>query len=141
MPKSSNTITMDDLLAGSELKQLETGDVVEGSISSVRKHQVWIDLGPRGVGVVMRREVGRVQYQFMPFAGTDNSGNFKSNPFQQQQSFMQSQYSLQGETYFYGKTDFEPSPLNRTLKVMAPGNSWVGSGRGVEMKYWINTNA
>ena len=61
MPKSSNTITMDDLLAGSELKQLETGDVVEGSISSVRKHQVWIDLGPRGVGVVMRREVGHGQ--------------------------------------------------------------------------------
>jgi small subunit ribosomal protein S1 len=27
----------------------------------VRKHQVWIDLGPRGVGVVMRREVGHGQ--------------------------------------------------------------------------------
>ena len=61
MPKSTTTITMDDLLAGSELKQLETGDVVEGNISSVRKHQVWIDLGPRGVGVVMRREVGHGQ--------------------------------------------------------------------------------
>jgi small subunit ribosomal protein S1 len=52
---------MDELLAGSDVKQLETGDVVEGAISSVRKHQVWIDLGPRGVGVVMRREIGHGQ--------------------------------------------------------------------------------
>ena len=60
MPKNT-TITMDELLAGSEVKQIETGDVVEGTIASVRKHQVWIDLGPRGVGVVMRREVGHGQ--------------------------------------------------------------------------------
>jgi len=52
---------MDELLAGSDVKQLETGDVIEGAIASVRKHQVWIDLGPRGVGVVMRREVGHGQ--------------------------------------------------------------------------------
>jgi small subunit ribosomal protein S1 len=52
---------MDELLAGSEVKHLEAGDVIEGTIASVRKHQVWIDLGPRGVGVVMRREVGHGQ--------------------------------------------------------------------------------
>jgi small subunit ribosomal protein S1 len=52
---------MDELLAGSDVKQLEAGDVVEGAIASVRKHQVWIDLGPKGVGVVMRREVGHGQ--------------------------------------------------------------------------------
>lgn len=60
MPKN-NTLTMDELLASSDVKQIETGDVVEGTIASVRKHQVWIDLGPRGVGVVMRREVGHGQ--------------------------------------------------------------------------------
>jgi small subunit ribosomal protein S1 len=60
MPNKS-TITMDELLASSDVKQLEAGDVVEGTIASVRKHQVWIDLGPRGVGVVMRREVGHGQ--------------------------------------------------------------------------------
>lgn len=49
---------MDELLASSEIEQLKTGDVVEGLVTSVRKHEVWIDLGPRGVGVVMRREVG-----------------------------------------------------------------------------------
>ncbi len=60
MPKNSE-LTMDDLLAGNDIKQIETGDVVEGVISQVRKHQVWIDLGPKGVGVVMRREVGHGQ--------------------------------------------------------------------------------
>jgi len=52
---------MDDLLAGSDIEQLTTGAVVEGTVSSVRKHEVWIDLGARGVGVVMRREIGHGQ--------------------------------------------------------------------------------
>jgi len=57
----NNTLTMDDLLAGSEIKQLKVGDVVEGTITSVRKHEVWLDLGANGVGVVMRREIGHGQ--------------------------------------------------------------------------------
>jgi len=57
MPKN-NTITMDELLAGSEVKELAAGDVVEGVVTSVRKHEVWIDLGAKGVGIVMRREIG-----------------------------------------------------------------------------------
>lgn len=60
MPKNS-TITMDELLAGSEVKELTAGDVVEGTISSIKKHEMWIDLGARGVGVVMRREIGHGQ--------------------------------------------------------------------------------
>ncbi len=57
----STTISMDDLLAGSDIEQLTTGAVIEGTVSSVRKHEVWIDLGARGVGVVMRREIGHGQ--------------------------------------------------------------------------------
>ena len=60
MPKTT-VLTMDDLLASTEIKELKTGDVVDGVISSVRKHEVWIDLGPHGVGVVMRREIGHSQ--------------------------------------------------------------------------------
>lgn len=52
---------MDDLLAGADIRQLKTGDVVEGVITTVRKHEVWIDLGANGVGVVMRREIGHGQ--------------------------------------------------------------------------------
>src|SRR3954453_19281444 len=57
----NNTITMDELLAQSEVKQLEAGDAVEGPVTSVKKHEVWVDLGARGVGVVMRREIGHGQ--------------------------------------------------------------------------------
>jgi small subunit ribosomal protein S1 len=58
---SNNSITMDELLASSDIKQLKAGDVVEGVVTSVRKHEVWIDLGANGVGVVMRREIGHGQ--------------------------------------------------------------------------------
>jgi len=54
----SKTATMDELLASSEIQQLKTGDVVEGVVLSIKKHETWIDLGPLGVGVVMRREIG-----------------------------------------------------------------------------------
>jgi small subunit ribosomal protein S1 len=52
---------MDELLASEDIKQLKTGDVVEGVVTSVHKHEVWIDLGANGVGVVMRREIGHGQ--------------------------------------------------------------------------------
>jgi small subunit ribosomal protein S1 len=60
MPKQA-TLTMDDLLAQTEVKSLQTGDVIEGVVSDVKKHEVWIDLGANGVGVVMRREIGHGQ--------------------------------------------------------------------------------
>lgn len=54
------TITMDDLLASSEasVKQLTAGEVISGTVLSLRKHEVLIDLGAQGVGFVPRREVG-----------------------------------------------------------------------------------
>src|SRR3982751_4554609 len=57
----NNNITMDELLAGSDVKELATGDVVEGTVSSIKKHEIWVDLGPRGTGIVMRREIGHGQ--------------------------------------------------------------------------------
>lgn len=60
MSKTSN-VTMDELLAESEIKQLAAGDVVEGVVTSLKKHEIWVDLGASGVGVVMRREIGHGQ--------------------------------------------------------------------------------
>ncbi|MBY0349079.1 MAG: hypothetical protein K2W79_12540 [Hydrotalea flava] len=93
-------------------------------------------------------EFGREQYQFLSFSSSENTGNFKLNPFQQQQSFYQTQLSGQNETFYYGKTIFEPSPLNRVQEAYSPGNSWVGSEanpnpnnrRSVKVKYWLNTS-
>lgn len=55
---TAKTITMDDLLANEQVGSLTQGEVVDGTIMSVRKHEVLIDLGPLGVGFVPRREIG-----------------------------------------------------------------------------------
>ena len=60
MSKSS-VITMDDLLKESSVERLVAGSVVEGTITSVKKHEVWVDLGANGTGVVLRREIGHGQ--------------------------------------------------------------------------------
>ena len=72
----------------------------------------------------------REQIKYLPSPANNTGGNtsiadgkFKINPFAQQATFATGQYT--GETYFYGKTNFEPSPLNRPTESYAPGNSWV----------------
>ena len=50
--------TMNDLLKGDAVEHLETGDVVEGTISDVGKRKVWVDLGAQGVGIVTGKEIG-----------------------------------------------------------------------------------
>lgn len=57
----SKELTMDELLAGSDITVLTTGEVLEGTVLAVKKNEVWIDLGSRGVGIVMRREIGHGQ--------------------------------------------------------------------------------
>ncbi|MFZ1458722.1 MAG: S1 RNA-binding domain-containing protein [Candidatus Saccharimonadales bacterium] len=54
----TKTVTMDDLLASETVQQLALGETVEGTIISVHKHEVMVDLGPLGVGIVPRREIG-----------------------------------------------------------------------------------
>jgi small subunit ribosomal protein S1 len=58
---SNSVITMDDLLQDSKIECLTTGSVVEGVIASVKKHEVWVDLGANGAGIVLRREIGHGQ--------------------------------------------------------------------------------
>src|SRR3989338_10214167 len=54
---AETSLTMDELLAKSP-PQIKAGDMVEGAVMSVKKHEVWIDLGANGIGVISRREVG-----------------------------------------------------------------------------------
>ena len=50
-------LTMDELLANEDSKAIVLGDTIEGKVLSVKKHEILIDLGARGVGLVPRREV------------------------------------------------------------------------------------
>ena len=57
---TTKSTTMDELLAAENdsVKQLAQGDAVVGSVLSIRKHEVLVDLGAQGIGLVPRREVG-----------------------------------------------------------------------------------
>jgi small subunit ribosomal protein S1 len=48
---------MDDLLESTEINQIKSGDMVDGTVISVKKHEVWVDLGANGIGVVLHREM------------------------------------------------------------------------------------
>ena len=50
-------ITMDELLASASdsVKKVVAGDTVSGVVLSVKKHEILIDLGAQGVGLVPRR--------------------------------------------------------------------------------------
>lgn len=95
---------------------------------------------------------GREAIKYLPFAANTTGGNsslndglYKSNPLPQQAAFSTLQYP--GETIFYSRTNFEPSPLNRVTEAFAPGNNWAGTAgqptesarRSVKKKYWTNT--
>ena len=56
-------ITMDELLEKNEdsFKKVIAGDTVKGTVISVKKHEILIDLGSQGVGLVPRREASFVR--------------------------------------------------------------------------------
>ena len=101
-------------------------------------------------------EFGREQHSYLPFASTGinslNDGLFKKDPFLQHESFYNNYLDGQvgevniggsGRTWAYGKTIYEPSPLNRVQFVYGPGSSWVGSEsasakKNISSHYWIN---
>lgn len=58
---SKTALTMDELLASNDIQQIKNGDVIEGVVTTVKKHEIWVDLGANGIGVVMRREIGHGQ--------------------------------------------------------------------------------
>lgn len=60
MPKvSAKNLSMEELLAEEQgdVKGLALGDVVEGKVLVADKHEIWLDLGPRGTGLVVGREI------------------------------------------------------------------------------------
>jgi hypothetical protein len=90
-------------------------------------------------------QMGRESLKFLPFVSSKaitqditNDGKFKLNPFQQQDKFFDTELAGQGQSYYYSQTNYEASSLNKVLKVLPEGNSWVGSNRGVSRGYETN---
>ncbi|QJB38982.1 RHS repeat-associated core domain-containing protein [Chitinophaga oryzae] len=92
---------------------------------------------------------GREQYKYLPYvptAGNMSDGKLKMDPFNGQQLFYQDKEfnpSLSGESIYYGETEYEASPLNRTINIFSPGNSWAKSkgARAVKQQYLTNNTS
>ncbi len=54
-----SAISMDKLLEENPPQLLEAGDVVDGKVVTAHKNEVWVDLGPHGLGLIPRKELGR----------------------------------------------------------------------------------
>jgi hypothetical protein len=124
--------------------------VKQGSLNTAAGHTQAYDM----VSPVEYDAFGRQEKQYLPFAAHSNisgsasptDGSYKSNALLQQNWFYSNSNTLspiygQGDTKYYGQTVFEASPLNRVDKQMAPGESWVGAGRGVTSQRYFNTAA
>ena len=57
---------MADLLAKSTVPNLLASDVVEGTVITVDKHEVWLDLGVFGTGLVVGREIEQSHAEIKP---------------------------------------------------------------------------
>lgn len=60
---NAKKVSMDDLLKANEdaSKKVVAGDTVDGKVISIKKHEILIDLGNQGVGLVPRREASFVK--------------------------------------------------------------------------------
>jgi RHS repeat-associated protein len=103
-------------------------------------------ISPAGKDMVAYKQFdlwGRESVQPLSYTSTETNGDFKADPYGGQQyyystgSVNNNQYG--GEQIYFGRTSFELSPLGRPDTVMAPGNSWAGSNRGVRYFYQVNT--
>ncbi|GGA87918.1 DUF6443 domain-containing protein [Puia dinghuensis] len=91
------------------------------------------------VAAAVYDEFSRPASRYLPFAeqsGNTNDGLFKLTPIADDSAFYKSQ--IPGEQIYYGQTTYDASPLQRTVKTTAPGNSWTGAGVGVGYSWRAN---
>ena len=97
---------------------------------------------PAGHDLVSPQEYdpfGREVKHYLPYVSLSSDGNYRVDAFEEQNTFNTTQFP--GVQYYSGRTDFEPSPLNRPVANYSAGNSWVGASRGVATEYLVNTIA
>src|SRR5260221_6481489 len=83
--------------------------------------------------------VGREAIHYLPYVSESSDGKFKLNEIAEQGRFYSTQFP--DEQFYYGKVEFDSSPLNRSLNTFSAGASWVGSSRGTSAAYLINTSS
>ena len=120
------------------LENITYTDGLGRPVQSIAKGQ-----SPNGHDILQFMEYdqfGRTAKNYLPYPTTQKTGNFIANPKTPQTSYYQNQY---GDTYAYGETDFEDSPLNRTIEASSPGYDWrivAGSDNDHTVKTEYGTN-
>lgn len=110
------------------------------------------NISPLGKDLVTAQiydEFGREQFKYLPYvpqSGNTGDGKFKLDPFNAQMAFFRNAAlnpGIGGDSIYYSQEDYEASPLNRLVKVYAPGNSWAkeGGNKPVEQQYLVNIAA
>ncbi|HTR30899.1 MAG TPA: DUF6443 domain-containing protein, partial [Puia sp.] len=135
-PGVMDTVTADGLTSPVDVLQTTTYfDGLGRPIQAVEKQAS--PLQKDMVAMKVYDPLGREATRYLPFTSATGDGNYKPNANSEQSTFNSAQFP--GEQYYYSKTVFEPSPLNRSQAVNPAGNSWVGSGRGIAWQYSVNT--
>ncbi len=144
MPFNADTLLSSSARAVSEVRQAtQYVDGLGRPIQTVVKQ-----VTPNGYDMVSTNvydQYSREIFKYIPYVDTSGDGNFKNDPFTKQANFEKAFYNptndANGEKFFYSKTVFEASPLDRPNKQFPVGNSWAGRANGDSMQYHLNTSA
>ncbi|WP_198315858.1 DUF6443 domain-containing protein [Chitinophaga tropicalis] len=145
MPTSDINVVVSESRTLSEVKQgTQYFDGLGRPLQTVQKAAS--SQGRDLVAPVIYDTYGREQYKYLPYvqqSGNNNDGKFKMDPFAEQQTFYQNNAlnpGVAGESVYFSQVEYEASPLNRVLKIYAPGNSWAqgGGNRPVMNQYLAN---
>lgn len=84
--------------------------------------------------------LGRETKKYLAYQAVTDDGRYKPNALIDQATFMGDPVTgkYAGESHFYAETILENSPLNRAVKMIAPGQSWGGNGKGINTDYDLN---
>jgi RHS repeat-associated protein len=94
------------------------------------------------VAPVAYDKYGRVASQYMPYVqqtANTNDGHYKDSMLLRDSLFYHSLFP--DEDFFYSKTKYDASPLQRVLKVSAQGNDWTGIDKGKVVVQRASTTA
>ena len=96
------------------------------------------------VNFVEYDQLGRQNIEYLPYVAERTDGSYQIDPITNQNNYYNNNsnpFFGQGEKSINAHTllKFDNSPLNRKVLSMSPGNSWVGSDRGIGFQYWSNT--
>lgn len=89
--------------------------------------------------------IGRETDKYLPYVTVSNDGSYKGNSIASQQLWYKSSASPvleqdESGVYAYSTTRYEESSLNRIQKKLAPGDNWIGSNRGEQSTFDVNTS-